>query len=283
MEPAQPESSEPIPGAASRNQRRARNVAAAVRATAPSSIARLSADGAVIEGPIAPLGEEALPAIITSIRRWRDPRPMQQEEVSGDAPAAESDTAIPAVAEPMAEPDEQDVTETVPVLSPEELARMSDVTPWVNDLGRPFESYRYTHYSQFVADRHLHFPTGYEPYNEGLGWHDWNYEDRSRTPDAITLCSQSVWAPLTCNYPRQPVAYITLFRFWEDAECERLGIPTHANPRSAFPGRISMGAVGWRQYHPLSRDLSRHLRHGRGPGGGGPTCVLPSTASGGLR
>ena len=42
----------------------------------------------------------------------------------------------------------------------EELARMSDVTPWVNDLGRSFESYRYMRYSQFVADRHLHFPPG---------------------------------------------------------------------------------------------------------------------------
>ena len=63
------------------------------------------------------------------------------------------------------------------------------------------------------------------------------------------------------------MAYITLFRFWEDAECARLGIPSCADPRSAFPGRISMAAVGWRHFHPLSRDLSLHLRHGRGPGG----------------
>ena len=262
-----PESSEPIPGAATRNQRRARNVAAAGRVTLPTSVARLSADGAFIEGPVTPFGDEALPAVITSIRRWREPRQQPLEEVNGDVPAAEAETAVPAIAEPMAEPDEPEQPDTIPVLSPGELARMSDVAPWVNGLGRPFESYSYTHYAHFVADRHLHSPTGYEPYNEGLGWHDWNNEDRSRTPDAIVLCSQSEWVALTYNYPRQPTAYITLFRLWEDEECARLGIPIHADPRSAFPGRIYMAAVGWRQYHPLPRDLSIHLRHARGPGG----------------
>ena len=118
-----------------------------------------------------------------------------------------------------------------------------------------------------MAARCLHFPTGYEAYNEGLGWHDWNFEDRSHTPDVITLCPQTIWVPLTHAYPRQPVAHITLFRFWEDAECARLGIPIHSDPRLAFHGQISMGAVGWRQYHPRSRDLSLHLRHGRKGGG----------------
>ena len=130
----------------------------------------------------------------------------------------------------MAEPDEPDAEESVPVLSPSELAHMSDVTPWANDLGRPFESYRYTSFENHTQDRQLIFPTGYEPYQEGLGWHDWYYDDRSRRTDAIVLCPQSEYAPLTYGYPRQPEAHLTRFRYLEDDECAHLGIPIHEDP-----------------------------------------------------
>ena len=78
--------SEPVVGASTRAQRRARRVAAAVRVNLSSSMARVSADGAIIERPVAPLGGGALHALVASTRRWRRPRSV--EAASGAAPAA---------------------------------------------------------------------------------------------------------------------------------------------------------------------------------------------------
>ena len=77
----------------------------------------------------------------------------------------------------MEEPLETVYVDTIPVLSDDEMARSSDVTPWVNDLGRPCEDYRFASHLDVVEDRQIEFPTGYEEYQNGLGWHDWKSED----------------------------------------------------------------------------------------------------------
>ena len=50
----------------------------------------------------------------------------------------------------MAEPDEPEPAESVLVLSDDELARISDVAPWFNDLDRSCDSYQYTSYVDYI-------------------------------------------------------------------------------------------------------------------------------------
>ena len=49
-------SSEPVAMSSTGEERRARNIAASVRVNLPTSMARLSTDGAIIEGMVAPIG-----------------------------------------------------------------------------------------------------------------------------------------------------------------------------------------------------------------------------------
>ena len=97
-------------GSSTRAQRRARNIAAFARVNLPTNIARLSIGGAIIEGPVTPLGEESLFALTTSTRRWRQPRPV--EVGSGAPPAAPPDV----VDEPMGETDEPVYADAFPVM-----------------------------------------------------------------------------------------------------------------------------------------------------------------------
>ena len=68
-------------------------------------------------------------------------------------PAIPAAVPSPPVDEPMEEPLETVYVDTIPVLSDDEMARSSDVTPWVNDLGRPFEDYRFASHLDVVEDR----------------------------------------------------------------------------------------------------------------------------------
>ena len=70
---------------------------------------------------------------------------------------------------------------------------MTDVHPRKNDLGYSFDHYWYGSYLDFIAARGIEFPTGYVDYQEGLGWHDWNYEDRCTLPDSIAPSAQATW------------------------------------------------------------------------------------------
>ena len=80
------------------------------------------------------------------------------------------------------EPDEPVPEERGRTITEANIARVTDVHPWKNELGHTFDHYRYGSYLDIIAARGIEFPTGYEAYQEGLWWHDWNYEDRCQRP-----------------------------------------------------------------------------------------------------
>ena len=130
------------------------------------------------------MSQEALPAIISSLRRHRAeraPPPPGGDESLQEASAVPDSVPAPRSPPPgaaslPADTSDAPVRDDAPgtegtgaaegelTYSEAEIARIADVSPWYNHHGRMFASYQFNSHLAYAEDLDITFPTGYEIY-----------------------------------------------------------------------------------------------------------------------